>query len=173
MTPDEVFKKIDAFGQPLPSFNIKGKERVNTIVGGFCTLILFMTILSYGMLKFSNLITKPNPIINSYYAENEMDGVSINLNERNYKFAFTVESYNPPIIRKDDPRYVKYLVREYGKRNGKSYQRVLSYHNCTEQELDEFYPIKNIQTNLLKAIKEDPERGMYCIDWNDDEPFEI
>ena len=70
------------------------------------------------MLKFSNLITKPNPIINSYFAENEMGGVSINLNERNYKFAFTVESYIQPIERKNDPRYVKYLVREYGRRNG-------------------------------------------------------
>ena len=93
MTTGEVFKKIDAFGSPLPSFNIKGKERITTIVGGFCTLMLFLTIFCYGLLKFSNLITKPSPIINSYLTENEGEGYSINLNERNYKFAFTVESY--------------------------------------------------------------------------------
>ena len=88
-----MFKRIDAFGKPLPSFNLKGKEKVNTIVGGFITLMIFLTIFSYGALKFSNLITKPNPAINSYYAENEMSGVTVNLNERNYKFAFTVESF--------------------------------------------------------------------------------
>ena len=93
----EVFKKIDAFGSPLPSFNIKGKEKITTIVGGFCTLMLFFTIFSYGALKFSNLITKPSPIINSYFSDNDEGNYVVNLNERNYKFAFTVESYKEPI----------------------------------------------------------------------------
>ena len=118
MTVEEVFKNIDAFGSPLPSFNIKGKERITTIVGGFCTLILVMTILSYGLLKFSYLITKPSPIINSYLTDREGEGYSINLNDRNYKFAFTVETYKEPLMRIDDPRYVKYIVREYGRRKG-------------------------------------------------------
>ena len=120
----------------MPSFNLKGKEKVNTIVGGFFTLILFMIIFSYGTLKFSDLISKPNPIINSYYAENEMSGIPLNLNKRNYRFAFTVESYLDPIQQKNDPRYVKYIVREYGRINGKRYQRVLSYHNCTDEEYE-------------------------------------
>ena len=102
----------------MPSLNIKGKEKVYTIVGGFFTLILLMTIFSYSILKFSNLITKPNPIINSYYEENGMSGVKVNLNERNYRLAFTVESFRSPILQRNDPRYVKYLVREYGRRNG-------------------------------------------------------
>ena len=96
MTTGEVFKKIDTFGYPLPNFNLKGNEKVTTIVGGFCTLIILLTVFMYGTLKFSNLITKPSPIINSYFAENEMTGVSLNLNERNYKLAFTVESYHFP-----------------------------------------------------------------------------
>ena len=102
----------------MPGLNIKGKEKVVTIVGGFFTLILAMTILSYSILKFSNLILKPNPIINSYFDENGMSGVKINLNERNYRLAFTVESFREPILQRNDPRYVKYLVREYGRRNG-------------------------------------------------------
>ena len=118
MTTGEAFKKIDTFGSHLPSFNLKGNEKVNTIVGGFCTLILFMTVFTYGTLKFSNLISKPSPIINSYYTETEMSDVTLNLNERNYKFAFTIESFFEPNHQKNDPRYVKYLVREYGKRNG-------------------------------------------------------
>ena len=26
---------------------------------------------------------------------------------------------------------------------------------------------------MLKSIKEDPDRGLFCIDWDDDNPFEI
>ena len=26
---------------------------------------------------------------------------------------------------------------------------------------------------MLKALREDPERGMYCIDWVDDDPIEV
>ena len=65
----EGFKKIDAFGSPLPTFNFKGKEKVNTIVGGFVTLILFLTVLTYALLKFTDLVSKPNPVINTYFQE--------------------------------------------------------------------------------------------------------
>ena len=50
-----------------------------------------------------------------------MTGVSVNLNERNYKFAFTVESFLNPKKQKRDPRYVKYLFRMYGQKNGKEF----------------------------------------------------
>ena len=26
---------------------------------------------------------------------------------------------------------------------------------------------------LLKSIREDPNRGMFCVDWKDDDPIEI
>ena len=102
-----------------------------------------------------------------------MDGVSVNLNEQNYRFAFTVESYKSPRQQKNDPRYVKYLVRVIGNRNGKEFQRVLSYHNCTNEEFNEFYPIKSKYTSFLKGLKENPERGMFCIDWDDNLPYEV
>ena len=72
----------------------------------------------YGTLKFKDLFTKPNPIINIFYKENEMSGVALNFNGRDFRAAFTVESFLAPIQKKDDPRYVKYLARIYGKKNG-------------------------------------------------------
>ena len=71
-----------------------------------------------------------------------MSNVALNLNERKMRFAFTFESYFKPYQQKNDPRYVKYLFRLYGKRNGIFYQRVLPYHKCTEAEYNEFYPVK-------------------------------
>ena len=108
----------------------------------------------------------------SYLKEDSMSGIPLNLNERNFRVAFTVESYLSPES-KNDPKYVKYLVNLHGRRNGVAYRRVLSYHKCTNEEYDEFYPVKPTQAHKLKDIWEDPERGMFCIDWNDDDPIEI
>ena len=71
-----------------------------------------------------------------------MSGIPVNLNERNYRIAFTVESYLDPKMHKRDPRFVKYLFRLIGKRNGLDYDKVLTYHNCTEADYKEFYPVK-------------------------------
>ena len=80
-----------------------------------------MTVVMYGALKFSHLMTKHNPNISTYFIENEMSGIALNLNEKNYRIAFTVESYLSPKKQKRDPRYIKYLFRLYGKRNGKEF----------------------------------------------------
>ena len=44
--------KVDQFGQPLPTFNIRGSEIVNSRLGGVCTLILASVILAYALVKF-------------------------------------------------------------------------------------------------------------------------
>ena len=94
MTVAEGFKKMDIFGKELPSFNLKGKDRVHTIFGGFCTLILLVTIFQYGTLKMTSLITKTQPRMSSYFKEDVLsDEFSINLKERNFRFAFTVEGF--------------------------------------------------------------------------------
>ena len=69
--------------------------------------------------------------------------------------------------------YVKYLFRMYGRKNGQEYERILSYHNCTDADYDEFYPVKKQSAGTLKAIRNDPRRGMFCLDWDDDNPIEI
>ena len=50
----------------MPTFNIKGKDRVNTLVGGVLSLIIYMVIFMYSTLKFSYLVTKDGPNISSY-----------------------------------------------------------------------------------------------------------
>ena len=107
---------MDAFGKNLPTFNIKGNDRVDTIAGGFFSIILYMIVFMYGILKFSHMISRQNPNISYYELEDAMENVSINLNEKKIRVAFTIEEYNSPYQQKNDPRYVKYLFREYGKR---------------------------------------------------------
>ena len=45
-------EKFDVFGEPLPSFNIKGSEEVTSKAGGFATLIIFIVMLLFGAMKF-------------------------------------------------------------------------------------------------------------------------
>ena len=35
-----IFKRLDTFGRDLPTFEIKGKDKVKTQVGGFTTLLI-------------------------------------------------------------------------------------------------------------------------------------
>ena len=71
-TTGEVFKRLDSFGEYLPNFNLKGKDQVNSVLGGIFTLALSLIIFMYGALKFLQLMDKHNPNISAYYQENGM-----------------------------------------------------------------------------------------------------
>ena len=81
--------------------------------------------------------------MSSYFKEGELSNVRIDLGKRNYRFAFSVESvFETPLKQKNNPDFVKYFVTMFGKRNGVAFERVLSYHKCTEEDYDQFYPVK-------------------------------
>ena len=73
--------------------------------------ILTLTLI-YATVKLTHLIGKQNPNINivtipNYYApENRL-----NLNDANFRMAFTVENVLGKKRRKDNPKYVKYVVQ--------------------------------------------------------------
>ena len=80
----------------------------------------------------------------SYLKDNSysLNGESINLSERNFRIAVTIEDYFAPKKLKNDERYVKWIFRLYGKTNGIFYQHMLSYHKCTDEDYNEFYPVQ-------------------------------
>ena len=45
----------------------------------------------------------------------------MNLNERKFRVAVSIEDYYGVIKLKDDPKYVKWIFRIYGKKNNKYY----------------------------------------------------
>ena len=137
----KVFNNIDIFKQPLPSFNLKGQGSVSTLVGGFCTMLLFSIVLLYSTIKFLQLKQMANPVVSSYIKESSFGSDEIlNMNERNFKVAFAVEGFRTKDL-KYDPRYVKWIFRLYGKKNGKEVEKILPHHWCTEEDYAEFYPI--------------------------------
>ena len=57
--------------------------------------------------------------MSSYYKEDYYaNGEAVNLSERNFRMAISVEDYLEPIKQKNDPRYVKWQFRLWGKRDG-------------------------------------------------------
>ena len=53
------------------------------------------------------------------------------MNDIGFKVAFTVENYLTREI-KNDPRYVKYLVRIFGVEDGQEFEKMIPFHKCTE-----------------------------------------
>ena len=96
----------------------------------------------------------------------------MNLNEEGFRFAFTIESFLEKEVR-DDPAFVKYIVRAFGRVDGEGYEKLLPYHKCEDSDFEGFAPFSIAHESSFENINSDPKRGFYCIDWDDDNPFEI
>ena len=57
---------MDAFGKELPKLSIKGGEKVNSIVGGVFSIVLYMVLFMYAIFKFGHLWTKDNPNLSAF-----------------------------------------------------------------------------------------------------------
>ena len=42
----------------------------------------------------------------------------------------------------------------------------MSYHKCTDEDFAQFYPIRQEYKTRYDQIREDENRGFYCIDWD-------
>ena len=91
-------------------------------------------------------MSKHNPFISEMTERNIIDyNTRLDLNEIGFKMAFSVEGYLDSEVR-DDPRYVKYIVRIFGIKNGVEYQEMIPFHKCTEEDWDQFVePAKGME----------------------------
>ena len=106
----EVFRGLDVFGESLPAFILKGKDKVQTRVGGVFTILAFLIVLMYAILKFSHLMTRHKPTMFSYLKDNDysLNGEEVNLSERKFRIAVTIEDFFAPIKHKTTHKYVKW-----------------------------------------------------------------
>ena len=159
-----IVKKIDGFGQEIPSFNIKGETRVNTVFGGIITVAILTLTLAYAILKGIDLVTRKNPTINDYVIPSYFHDLEyVNLDEIGFKVAFSFRNYSSLELI-DDSRYVKWIVRKYGLQNGTDYEELVPYHKCTDADYAGFYPVAKNSESPLKAIREDPKKNLLCLD---------
>ena len=107
------------------------------------TAILLTLSFIYAVVKLTHLIGKNNPVMSElaipeHFSAND----KFYLSEANFQMAFGVDGYLDGEL-KDDPRYVKYYVRVVGKSDGKTYEKVLPHHRCTEEDWAKFSPISS------------------------------
>ena len=93
-----------------------------TKTGGCLTIVFMVIFIAYGALKFGQMMDKHNPFISEITELNYFDfRTKLDFNEIKFRMAFSVEGYLDEQM-KDDPRFVKYIVRLTGKRNNEPYQ---------------------------------------------------
>ena len=49
----EIFKNMDAFGESLPTFILKGRKKVQTRLGGVTTILICVVVFMYAGLKLT------------------------------------------------------------------------------------------------------------------------
>ena len=64
---------------------------------------------------------------------------SLNLRDAGLSFAFGLEGFNDKEL-KDDPRFVKMFVRQFGRLDGKKYEKILPHRKCRLEDYEEFAP---------------------------------
>ena len=65
----------------------------------------------------------------------------MNLNDRNFRIAFSFEEKKAKEL-KDDPSYVRWIFRVKGQIKNEEFEHLLPFHECTDEDYAQFYPIK-------------------------------
>ena len=127
--------KFDMFGSPLPGFNIEGKELIRTNLGALVSIFQITLVILFASIKFIELQSRSGYAISSHdrlylsSSENNVD-----FNELNFKFAVSFEGYRD-LEFKMDSKYVKWIIRMAGKRDGIKFEKILKHHKCTDADL--------------------------------------
>ena len=159
------FYKLDLFQKPLPGFNVRGRSTIPSLAGVVCSISIMMLTFLYAGLKFTHLITKHNPNIATYVERNVIPPFEeFRFTDNGFFFAFGVEGYLNGLPR-DDPQYVKMLLRLLGRFDGKDYEYILPFRKCQKEDFDKMPAPIASSAALLEKYKTDPNKSLNCIDW--------
>ena len=152
----------------MPTFNFKGRTTVASWPGGIFSFAIVMVMMLYGAIKLVQLLSKTNPNISSYVEQNYFDSSEvIDMKDKKIRFAFGMEGFLDKEL-KNDPRYVKNLVRMWGKKEGVAYEKLIPFHRCTEKDFEEFAPPAPSAEGMLNRIKQPGSKsGLYCVSWDE------
>jgi len=86
-------KAVDFFGEQVPSFRLKGQERVHTWPGACFTFVILAVVLAFFILKIIFAASTLNPRVSvffqrDFYTEQEL----IDTSKESFKFAFSFEN---------------------------------------------------------------------------------
>jgi len=147
---------------------MQGKTTLSSTCGTVSSLVLLNIMMIYAAIKLVRLVSHANPNITTFEEFDVFDSSEVlNYRDQGLRFAFAVEGYWDEEL-KNDPKYVRTMARLVGKRKGVYYEEILNFHLCTDADYAEFAPPSAEGATMLEAIKENPKRGLYCLDWQRD-----
>ena len=138
------FKKFDIFGRDIPSFNIKGKDTIQTIPGVVVSILIGLLTLAFGILKFEHLVRRRHPFINETSSP-LIKGTSQKLSDENFMMAFSLESFDRSASL-DDPRFIRWYAATYTVEEGIWTSNYHLLDKCTEADFEKFYQPENEAT---------------------------
>ena len=102
----------DNFGKEVPNFNIGGETQINTVAGGFLTIMVLGLTLSYGAVKFIDLYEgndpniRKNSIPDSYGAGDYLTFTD----DLNFRLAVGARLPGKNTLFKPDPQIVRWIA---------------------------------------------------------------
>ena len=108
---ESITNKHDLFKQPLPHFNIRGRDNVPSLWGVLASVLIMAIVTVYSLSKFIQMMSRHNPNIASWIEHGAIDqDVVINFRDAPMRIAFGIHGYIDHEL-KDDERYVKIFAR--------------------------------------------------------------
>ena len=103
-------------------------------------------------------MSRANPQVASFLKYNVFDSTNVvNFRDNDIRSAFGIEGYWDKTS-KDDPRYVKSMVRFKGNKDGKGYEKIFDYHKCTAEDFESFAPPSPEAAGTLEIYKKSKTR---------------
>ena len=125
-------RECDIFGRPIPAFNIKGKDKVKTAIGGILSAMIMTITLGYTIMNFYDLILKTNPIVSQNSIKNYFGRDYVfELKDSNQIFAFAIVGTDGKP--KYDTRYFRIMaINDVKTEDGKWHFVDRPLRDCTE-----------------------------------------
>ena len=86
-----ALKSASIFGVNVPSFNVNGKYKIDTFLGGVLTFLVIVVVALFGSYKMIKLVNQLNPQFSTILMENNFSLTDrLYLNENNFKIAISI-----------------------------------------------------------------------------------
>ena len=160
-------KRADLFSESIPTFNIAGKEKVQTYLGGTVSLGLFYTTFLFALLKFKHMSEFKSPSIASFKQtlHEEDPQAFYPTTKDSFMIALGIEHFLEGV--KDDPTFAQWIVtyNHVDPEDGIFKQETYPMHRCTAEDFEKFYPPEHDTEIKVRRLRE--RGGLYCADLED------
>ena len=140
-----LLSKLDVFGQEVPRFNIRGREKINTPLGGLFTSLLMILVLFYGIAKLEHLLMHKNPAITMHEYQRKLDD-TFPTTEDKFMMAFALLDDNMKHSIWND-RHFRWVLQSRDYTVEKKSKLNYPLHPCRKEEIARLYPAEVSSTD--------------------------